>query len=275
MIREIVHIDEDKCDGCGLCVPACHEGAIQIIDGKAKLVADNLCDGLGACLGHCPQDAITVEKREADDFDEQSVKEHFDRTNTPPEAEANKTFTPLNPHVAKFASADSPHKDHSTGCPAARFTQLNQAGGTITLPSDDSQGANIPSELTHFPIQLRLLPPTAPVLRQASLLLLADCVAIAYASFQKNMLRGRAVAVACPKLDDTSGYLAKLTEMIKLNDLKDITVAHMEVPCCTGILHLALEARRQSGKDIPIRSMVVSVRGELLTDQEIPCESMA
>jgi len=271
MIREIVHIDEEKCDGCGLCVPSCAEGAIQIINGKAKLISDRLCDGLGACLGHCPQGAITIERREAEDFDEQAVEDHL-QPHEPHTAEAPAVGCPSTSLPVAEQATQSPH---SGGCPGSRFTQFNQqqepAACCPTSTEEESPTA-APSELSHFPIQLHLLPPMAPVLKNASLLLCADCVPVAYADFQKKMLRGRAVAVACPKLDDTSNYLAKLTEMIKINDLKDITVAHMEVPCCTGLVKLATEARRLSGKDIPVYDMIISVRGELLANRELPCE---
>ncbi len=228
MIRKIVRIDEEKCDGCGLCVPACHEGALRIIDGKARLVGENLCDGLGDCLGECPRGAIEIIEREADAYDEATVAAR----------------------TAKSRSAES--------TPAA---------------SPDVTG--LPSELTHWPVQLHLVPPTAPWLDSARLLVCADCVAYAVGDFHQRFLRDRTLVIACPKLDDVSGYLEKLTAMIRDNDLVDITVARMEVPCCGGISQLVAEARRRSGRGVPLREMIVSVRGEIAIEREIPASAVA
>ncbi len=306
MLREIVVIDESKCDGCGLCVPACEEGAIRIIDGKARLVSDVLCDGLGACLGHCPQDAIHIEKREADAFDEAAVAAHLGHGDskghatasarppvpTPPPAKA--------PHPAAMAGAggcpgaafkrlaDSPQphspqphspQPHSPqppagGCPSSRFAQFDRSGAPARpAPSDGSAdtAADAPaSELTHWPVQLRLLSPAAPVLRGASLLIAADCVPVAFPDFHSRLLRGRAVVIACPKLDDPDGYVEKLTAILADNEVRDITVAHMQVPCCTGILHMAAEARRRSGRNVPLIDMVISLQGEVLAERAVP-----
>ena len=209
-VRNIVRIDEEKCTGCGECVPACEEGAIRITHGKARLIADSLCDGLGACLGHCPEGAIKIESREAPPFDEEAVRR-------------------------------------------------NLKGPQTTAPS----------ELTHWPVQLRLLPATAPVLRGASLLVAADCVPVAYASFHSDLLRDNAVVIGCPKLDDVHGYVEKLAEMIRGNDLSGLSVAHMEVPCCTGILRAVLEARELAGSDLPIDDLTISIHGQLIERREI------
>lgn len=231
MLREVVSIDENLCDGCGLCVPACHEGALRIIDGKARLVADRLCDGLGACLGHCPRGAIRVERREAEAFDETAVP-----------------------------AARVPGRD---GCQGSRFAQFDRTpAATSPQPST--------SELTHWPVQLRLFSPSAPALRGARLLVAADCVPVAYAGFHADFLREHAVVIACPKLDDTSGYIEKLAAMIAHNDLQEITVVHMEVPCCTGILHAVLQARQLAGRDVPVNDVVVGVRGEIVGRRQIP-----
>jgi ferredoxin len=212
MIRTVASIDEDLCNGCGECVPACEEGAIRIVNGKARLLSDSLCDGLGACLGHCPEGAIQVESREAAPFDEEAVQRHLAGPET-------------------------------TESPA--------------------------SELTHWPVQLKLLPATAPVLRGASLLVAADCVPVAYAGFHSELLRDNAVVIGCPKLDDLSGYVEKLAEMIRHNDLAKLTVAHMEVPCCTGILRAVLEARRLAGSDLPVHDLTISIQGQLIERREI------
>jgi len=231
MLREVVSIDEALCDGCGLCVPACHEGALRIIDGKARLVADRLCDGLGACLGHCPRGAIRVERRETEAFDETAVP--------------------------------APRVMEHGGCPGSRFAQFDRTPAAAA-PQPSA------SELTHWPVQLRLLSPGAPVLRGARLLVAADCVPVAYAGFHADFLRGHAVVIACPKLDDTSGYVEKLAAVIAHSDLQEITVAHMEVPCCTGILHAVLEARQLAGCAVPVNEVVVSVQGQIMGRRQIP-----
>lgn len=255
MIREIVFIDEDKCDGCGLCVPACEEGAIRIISGKARLISDRLCDGLGACLGHCPRGAIRIEKREAAEFDEHAVHAHV-------QARHGSVVDPADPAVSQPG-----------GCPSQQFARLGQPAPRPSCPAsgmaDATESFSPPnpehrSELTQWPVQLKLLPPRAPVFQDADLLLAADCVPFALADFHSRLLRGCAVAIACPKLDDTSTYLPKLTEILTANRVKSITVVHMEVPCCTGILRLAVQARAASGTDVPIEDVVVSVRGDVL-----------
>lgn len=212
MIRTVVSIDERLCNGCGECVPACEEGAIRIIDGKARLLSDRLCDGLGACLGHCPQGAIQIERREAAPFDEAAVRRNL--------------------------------------------TELDATARQI-------------SQLTHWPVQLRLLPAAAPVLRGAHLLVAADCVPVAYAGFHSELLRGRVVAIGCPKLDDLRGYVEKLAEVIRRNHLAGLSVAHMEVPCCTGILRAVLEARRLAASDLPVDDVTIGIHGELIGRQRI------
>lgn len=266
MIREVISIDEELCDGCGLCVPACAEGAVQMIEGKARLVSDVLCDGLGACLSHCPLGAIKIEQREADPFDEWAVREHLAGEKAAPAG-----GQPRHPTLeARFAGGTPvPHPDGA--CPSSRFAQFaNQAPAGGADP--DAGGPDTPSELTHWPVQLKLLSPTAPVLRGARLLVAADCVPVAYADFHTKMLRGRAVVIACPKLDDTHGYVEKLAEMIRHNQPTELTVAHMQVPCCTGILHAVLEARRLAGSDLPVEDVVIGIRGEVIGRQQIGVE---
>jgi Fe-S-cluster-containing hydrogenase component 2 len=266
MAREIVTIDETLCDGCGLCVPACHEGAIRIVNGKARLVADRLCDGLGACLGHCPRGAIKIERREAVAFDEVAVAAHLRATvsETPP-------VKPSACPSAQSAVFPAATPQRNSGCPGTRLAQFNGSQGVsgAAHPTDRGADPGQPSALTHWPVQLRLLPPVAPVLHRARLLVAADCVPVAYADFHSQMLRDHAVVIACPKLDDTRGYVEKLEAMIRENDLVDITVAHMQVPCCTGILHAVLEARRRAGSDIPINDVVISTRGEVVARRRI------
>lgn len=247
MLRDVVLIDEELCNGCGQCVPACHEGALQIVNGKARLVADRLCDGLGACLGHCPRGAIRIEQRESEAFDAAAV------------AARQRAMQPT----------PAPQPQHR-GCPGTRFAQFERQ-----LEAVSTAGPEQPSALTHWPVQLRLLSPAAPVLRGAKLLVAADCVPVAYADFHQRFLRDHAVAIACPKLDDTRGYVEKLAEMIAANDLAGITVVHMEVPCCTGILHAVLEARRLAGSTLPIQDVVVTTRGAIGAQREIPADGGA
>jgi len=213
--RKIVKIDEEKCDGCGACVPACAEGALQIIDGKARLVSEKYCDGLGACLGECPQGAITIEEREVEEFDEKAAKDRL-----------------------------------PCGCLSTTTTQFEKQA-----PSQ--------SMLSHWPVQLALVPPNAPFLQGADLVLAADCVPFAYAGFHQDLLNGHALLVACPKLDDFQAHLKKLTEVLRHSPVKSLTVVHMEVPCCSGLVHMAQQAMRLSGKDIPFREVTIGIRGEL------------
>lgn len=240
--RKMIEIDESKCDGCGQCVTACAEGAIAIRDGKARLVSEVYCDGLGACVGHCPQGALRIVERETAPFDEQAVQEHLRR------------------RVASAAPED--------GCPGTRLAVFPAGGGESTRPMEppwpvlaDHPGPAEPSALGHWPIQLRLVPPTAPFLRDADVLLVADCVPFALADFHRRFLRGRPVLVACPKLDDTRGYVEKLAAMIDQAALRSITVVHMEVPCCSGLVRLAEAAQAVAGRSLALGEATISIRG--------------
>lgn len=262
MIRDIVRIDENKCDGCGLCVPACAEGAIKIVDGKARLAADNLCDGLGACLGHCPKDAIIIEKRAAAEFDEAAVAQHL--------AAEGKALPPQHGHghghgggcpsaqVKSFSPAAA--QGHGGGCPSAALRSFapKEASSTTT-----EVAGSRPSELRQWPVQMHLVPPTAPFLKNADLLLTADCVPFAYADFHKDYLQGKALLIGCPKLDDGQAYLQKLTAMLQQNDIKSLTVLHMEVPCCSGLVIIARQALAASGKAIPLTTVRIGIQGEI------------
>ena len=271
MIREIITIDEELCDGCGECVPSCAEGAIRIIDGKAKLVSDTLCDGLGACLGHCPQGAIKLERRDATAFDEAAARRHMAGL----EASAGEPHRD-NVRSVTTSGGEKPAGPVHAGCPSSRFARLERAprrSDTGAESGGDAGGTGQDSELTHWPVQLRLLPPTAPVLQGARLLVAADCVPVAYAGFHSELLRDHVVAVACPKLDDPTGYVEKLTEMIRHNDPAKITVARMEVPCCGGILQMVLQARQLAESDVPVNEVLISIRGEVLARREVPPQS--
>jgi ferredoxin len=246
MIREIVTIDEDKCDGCGLCIPSCHEGALRLVNGKAKLVSDAVCDGLGACLGHCPRGAITIERREADPFDEAAVvvAQQADRAENAPAHACDAGFD---------------------GCPGSRMMRFAHAADAARTPAMPT-----PSDLTHWPVQIALLPPHAPVLRSARLLIAADCVPVAYADFHADLLRGRTVMVGCPKFDDLPAYVERLTAIMAQNELREVLVARMEVPCCTGLLRAAIEARRRAGVAVPLSEVVIGTRGNVLARNELP-----
>lgn len=258
MIRDMVKIDEEKCDGCGLCVPACAEGAIQIIDGKARLIADNLCDGLGACLGHCPKDAIIVEKRSAAEFDEEAVEAHLKSIGRAPLHGS---------HAAPQAAA--PPAPAAGGCPSARVMSFGgcpsaqvQSHAPAPKASAGEQAGTRSSALRQWPVQMTLVPPTAPFLKDADLLLAADCVPFAYADFHKDFLDGKALLIGCPKLDDGQAYLQKLTQMLQGNNIRSLTVMHMEVPCCSGLLAIARQAIAASGKDVPFEAIRIGIQGD-------------
>jgi Pyruvate/2-oxoacid:ferredoxin oxidoreductase delta subunit len=252
MIRNIVTIDEENCDGCGLCVPACDEGAIQIIDGKAKLVSEVYCDGLGACLGECPNDAITIEEREAEEFDEKAVEHHL-------------------AHLEERAHEEVPAHGESEslpcGCPGSAVQEISR--GDKASPVENVAAAeDIPSQLSNWPVQMHLVPVNAPYLQGADVLLAADCTPFALADFHRKLLKDRILLVGCPKLDDAEFYSRKLTEILKQNDTKSLTVVYMEVPCCFGLVALARKALEDSGVDIPFTIIKVGIRGDILEEEE-------
>jgi ferredoxin len=244
VIREVIKIDEELCDGCGLCVPACAEGAIQIIDGKARLVSDRYCDGLGACLGECPQGAIAFEKREAEEFDEAAVVDRL-----------NELGCSAEEHAAKMQAKPV----HVGGCPGSRMFDFRQE--VVEEPVADTP--HLRSELRQWPVKLNLVNPSAPYFQDADLVLAADCAAFAYASFHADYLRGKAIAIGCPKFDDLDCYIEKLTAIMREGGIKSIKIVHMEVPCCMGLLHAAREAISASGREVPLESVVISIRGEV------------
>ncbi|MFH0769220.1 MAG: 4Fe-4S binding protein [Chloroflexota bacterium] len=234
-LRKIVKIDEEKCNGCGACVPSCAEGALQIINGKAKLVSEKYCDGLGACLGECPQGAITVEERAAEEFDEEAVKLHQEEK--------------------KPVREELP-----CGCPSAAVTQFERREDAGLHQRETPFQ---PTMLSHWPVQLSLVPPKAPFLQGADVVLVADCVPFAYAGFHHDFLRQHSVLVACPKLDDFQAHLKKLTDILSQSTIKSLSVIHMEVPCCWGLVQMAKEAVKSSGKDIPIKEVTIGIKGDL------------
>jgi NAD-dependent dihydropyrimidine dehydrogenase PreA subunit len=241
--REIIRIDEERCDGCGLCVPACAEGAIALVDGKARLVSESFCDGLGACLGHCPQGAITIERIEAGPFDEVAVARHLAR--------------PPVPETVPVAAA---------ACPGSRELSF-EAHAPAPAGSDGPR----PSTLRQWPVQLHLVSPAAPYFRGADVLLAADCVAYAVGDFHRDHLAGRSLAIACPKLDAHQEiYLEKLVALIDGAGIASLTVMVMEVPCCGGLLRLAQSAAARAARQVPVRSLVVGIKGEILPDTTVP-----
>ena len=249
MLRKIVKIAPDKCDGCGLCVPSCAEGAIQIINGKAVLAADNLCDGLGACLGECPKDAISIEERDTDAFDEAAVEQHLAAQGKPAPAHG--------------AHAPAPSHGHGGGCPGSRMMSFNRpASAPAPAPADAPKGSR-QSRLAQWPVQMQLVSPTAPYFQNADLLLTADCVPLAYAGYHEDFLAGKAVIMGCPKLDNNQFFTDKLTEILRVSDIKSVTVLRMEVPCCGGISWAAKEAIKNCGKVIPYAEVTIGIQGEI------------
>lgn len=242
--RKIIEIDEAKCDGCGLCVPTCAEGALQIISGKARLVSDVYCDGLGACLGECPQGAIRMIEREAADFDEAAVQGRIDPGR---QAAASQMPPP--------ASTCPGIRPQSFSLPLAGPNNIPTGPRPTAAPLEP--GAS--SALCHWPIQLRLISPGAPFLRGAALLLVADCAPVAMPDFQR-LLDGHAIAVACPKLDNAQDHVARLAAIVAEANVKSITVVHMEVPCCTGLMAIAQAAVKAAGREIPLDDITVPIR---------------
>jgi len=256
LLRKIVKIDEEKCNGCGVCIPACAEGALQIIDGKAKLIKEQYCDGLGACLSECPQDAITIEERKAEEFNEEAVEQHLHVK------EHEKEALPCGCPSSAVTQFESEASDKiPCGCPSATVTQFEKKD-SAQIPEPESAGVVAKSMLTHWPVQLTLVPPSAPFLQGADLVLTAHCVPFAYAGFHQDFLKNRALLIACPKLDNYEAHLSKLTEILRQANLKSLTVVHMEVPCCSGLVHMAKQAILASGNVLPFNEITIGVRGE-------------
>jgi Fe-S-cluster-containing hydrogenase component 2 len=239
-LRNIVKIDEEKCNGCGQCATACAEGAIQIVDGKAKLVSEIYCDGLGACIGHCPVDAITIEQREAAQFDEEATKAHL-------------------------AEQEKPHKQAEFVCPGMAAKQFRPRSSEV--PAAAAEPA--PSQLGQWPVQLKLVSPQAPYFANADLLLVADCVAFAVGDFHSRFLKGHSIAVGCPKLDDVQFYIEKLAAILQANKLNSLTVIHMEVPCCHGLTHIAHQAIARNGIEMSFKDVTIDLQGNVSRTQTV------
>jgi ferredoxin len=241
--RNIVVIDEDKCNGCGLCVSACAEGAIQLVDGKAKLVNDTYCDGLGACLGECPQDAITIEQRDAVDFDEEAAKEHVARIQ-----EMKQSLVQI---------------DKACGCPGANAKTIDRSTQNRKRPV----GESVPSALTNWPVQINLVPVNAPYLQGADLLISADCAPFAFADFHTKLLPGRILLIGCPKLDDANVYVEKLGQIFANSGISSITIVRMEVPCCGGLTQIIRQALALSGANIPVAEVTIGISGDIIGER--------
>jgi NAD-dependent dihydropyrimidine dehydrogenase PreA subunit len=290
MKRNVVRIDESLCNGCGQCVSACAEGAIQLIDGKARVVSDVYCDGLGACLGECPQGAITIEEREAAAFDEKAVAQRL-------AARKPAAGSPVGPHTHAAAQGESGkpapgesgkpaatgfHAPMAGSCPGAqaRVLKSNARPASPATPAGaaplSSSGVGCcaaaapgprPSALAQWPVQLHLVSPQAPYFADCDLLVAADCVAFAMGDFHESLLEGHSVAIACPKLDNVGPYVDKLAAIFSRNNIRHLTVAIMEVPCCRGLAMMVNQALRKSGKDIPLTLKVISLDGQVKLEQ--------
>jgi NAD-dependent dihydropyrimidine dehydrogenase PreA subunit len=297
MKRTIINIDEDLCNGCGDCIPNCHEGALQIIDGKARLISDLMCDGLGACVGHCPLGAITMEEREAEPYNETLVMEqivkkgrntvlaHIAHLRDHDQKEflqeaieyIRKNNIDLSPGGALDQDNQQPtitqvraeqKKGHGGGgCPGMAMADFREKQPAAQIPANENNGSGA-SELRQWPVQLHLLNPSAPYFRNADVVLAADCAAFAQSDFHQKFLKGKTLAIACPKLDSNQDtYLEKLVAMIQHSNINTLTVVIMEVPCCGGLQRMAQMAIAQSGKKIPMKLAIVSIQGEVLKEE--------
>lgn len=278
MERDIITIDEKKCTGCGLCIPGCPEGAIQIIDEKARLISDLYCDGLGACLGQCPEGAISIEKREAEPYDEKKVmanivkqgestilahlkhlKDHNEM------GFLNLAIEYLNSNSivvpSEFYEGSEEKPTMACGCPSSMEREIIK---DESCSCDDESGP-VASELSQWPVQLQLINPNAAYFKNADLLIAADCVPFSFGDFHRRFLKGKKLIVFCPKLDTTiDAYIEKLTELFRVQNIKSITIVHMEVPCCFGVEKIVTEALRKSNKNIIIKDYTISVQGEII-----------
>ena len=274
MIRKIIHIDEEKCNGCGLCANACHEGAIDIVNGKAKLVRENYCDGLGDCLPSCPTGAITFEEREAPEYDDAAVKRTQEESR---KAAANMTIEEISKiedenERRKLMTAKLKAAGEGGGCPGSRSMQFKREESEGAAPDSAATESAAPgtfrsskpvSRLAQWPCQIKLVPTQAPFFDGAKLLIAADCSAYAYANMHEEFMRGKTTIIGCPKLDDID-YSEKLTDIIANNDIKEVTIVRMEVPCCGGLEMAAKKALQASGKFIPWQVVTISRDGRIL-----------
>jgi NAD-dependent dihydropyrimidine dehydrogenase PreA subunit len=245
--RKIVEIDRERCNGCGQCVSACAEGAIELIDGKAKLISDKYCDGVAACLGECPEGAIKITEREAETFDHEAVEYHLK-------------------HKEDFQILTTQHSTLNAevlpcGCPSTHIQMFSSPCKEANQPVSQK---NTISALTHWPVQIKLVPPTAPFLKGAHILVAADCIPVAYPNFHNDFLKGRIVLIGCPKFDNTEEYVNKFAEIFKLANIQNVTVLTMEVPCCSKLPVIIRHGMEIAGKNIPAEIIVISATGKIL-----------
>ena len=275
MKRNVITIDAGKCDGCGVCMPNCPEGALRMINGKARLVSDLFCDGLGACIGHCPRGAISIEKREAAPYDEKKTMENIVKAG-PDVVEAHLKHLKDHNHEEYLSQAmeflqkkgiklpkkgKSRVQEHACSCPGSKTMDLREAEN----PPHAGGGVKLRSELRSWPIQLHLVNPAAPYFKDSDIVVAADCAAFSYANFHGKFLKGKIPIIFCPKLDDSrEAYVEKLAEIFRNNTVRSITIVHMEVPCCFGVKSIVQEAVQKSGKNIALREYAVSIMGELI-----------
>ncbi len=240
--RKIVRIDEERCDGCGQCVPSCAEGAIEVRDGKATIVAEKYCDGLGACLGECPKGALSIEERPAEEFDAEAVDEH----------------------LASRKEEKAEEMPMACGCPSSQIRSFVPCGREDRIIQREAESA-----LSHWPIQIRLVPPTAPFLKGSHLLVTADCAAVASPDFHRSFLRGRTVLMGCPKFDDVKSYVEKFREIFSSADIRSVLVLDMEVPCCSALPKIVQRGMEEAGKRVPMEEVVLTARGEICRREEL------
>ena len=247
-VRKIIEIDEEKCTGCGECILACAEGALALVDGKAKVIGDIYCDGLGACIGQCPVDALRIIEREAEDFDEGAVVELLAKKKR-----------------EKSGRAAASEEVMACGCPGTMARSIARADSS----GDNEPRAAVRSELGHWPIKLQLLGPQAPFLKGSDLVLMADCTGFSFPNLHRGILRGRTIAIGCPKLDDLDAHINRLAQILEGAQPKSLTVVHMEVPCCRGFVHAAMKAIELSGIDLPLHRIMIGIQGEILEEETI------
>ena len=291
MMREIIRIDEEKCTGCGLCIPNCHEGALQLIDGKARLVSDLFCDGLGACIGHCPEGAITMEKREAEAYDEirvikemvskgkNTIQAHLDHLADHNEiGYLNQAIEYLEEHHPELLtdgktnenSPRNPHQEGKSGCGGGCPGSASHDFRNAQKSSTSNIVGDIPSELRQWPVQMHLINPAASYFKNADVVIAADCVAFTMGGFHQRYLKGKALAIACPKLDQGKEiYIEKLTALIDQSMVNTVTVVIMEVPCCGGLLQIVRLAMNGAKRKVPLKLAIISIQGEVIKEEWI------
>ncbi len=242
VLRKIIEIDEELCDGCGQCVPACEEGAIEIVDGKARLVAEKYCDGLGACMGDCPTGALKIVERVAEDFDEEAVKQYLDSK-----------------------AGGKSHEDMACACPSTQIKDLSPAESPqkSIKPGPGLQPASL---LGHWPIQIRLIPPHAPFLKNSAIVVAADCAAVACPDFHQRFVQGNVIMLGCPKFDDANDYVKRFQQIFEKNPIESLSTVIMEVPCCSAMLGILKKAAERAGRSFDVKKTIIGLKGNILQE---------